>query len=144
MTQNQKNAIITNKILDMCAVWAYYFIQRSVVMNTSVKTDLGNKEIFARNLSKYISESGKSKREIAKDLGVSPSGLCDWTAGRAYPRIDKIQLLAEYFGIKKSDLVENEESVPELDQRVLDIFHKVPEGKEEYALSLFEAVVNNL
>ena len=122
--------------------------QRSVVMNKSVKTDLGNKEIFARNLEKYIAQSGKSKREIAKDLGVSPSGLCDWTAGRAYPRIDKIQLLAEYFGIKKSDLVENEEeteeNVSELDQRVLDIFHKVPEGKEEFALSLFEAVVNNL
>ena len=117
-------------------------------MNKSVKTDLGNKEIFARNLEKYIAQSGKSKREIAKDLGVSPSGLCDWTAGRAYPRIDKIQLLAEYFGIKKSDLVENEEeneeNVSELDQRVLDIFHKVPEGKEEFALSLFEAVVNNL
>ena len=118
--------------------------QRSVVMNKSVKTDLGNKEIFARNLEKYIAQSGKSKREIAKDLGVSPSGLCDWTAGRAYPRIDKIQSLAEYFGIKKSDLVEEEVCVPEMDQRVLDIFHKVPEGKEEFALSLFEAMINTL
>ena len=112
-------------------------------MSKMVKTDLGNKEIFARNLSKYIAESGKSKREIARDLGVSPSGLCDWTAGRAYPRIDKIQSLAEYFGITKSDLVEEEHALG-MDQIVLDIFHKVPKGKEENAIALFKAVVSNL
>ena len=35
------------------------------------------------------------------------STVRDWTNGRAYPRIDKIEMLANYFGIQKSDLIED-------------------------------------
>ena len=69
-------------------------------------TNLGNKEILAKNLSYYINKSGKTKKEIAEIVSVAPSTLNEWTKGKKYPRIDKIELLANYFKILKSDLIE--------------------------------------
>ena len=117
-------------------------------MNKSVKTDLGNQEIFSRNLKRYLDNSGKTQKEIAAAIYVSTGTFCDWIKGRAYPRMDKVQLLAEYFGISKSDLVEDvnvlKESVSEEDQEVLDLFHKVPKEKRELVLSMIRAAVDNL
>ncbi len=69
-------------------------------------TNLGNKETLAKNLSYYINKSGKTKKEIAEIVGVAPSTLNEWTKGKKYPRIDKIEMLANYFRILKSDLIE--------------------------------------
>lgn len=71
-----------------------------------------NRSIFAKNLRAYMVRSGKSRREVSQALGVSYYTFTDWYKGKKYPRIDKIQALADYFGISKSDLVEeNDNSV---------------------------------
>ena len=67
---------------------------------------IGNKEVFARNLAKYLARSGKSQREMAEIVGVSSSTFNEWLKAKKYPRIDKIEFLANYFGILKSDLIE--------------------------------------
>lgn len=69
-------------------------------------TSKGNKAIFAKNLSYYIEKSGKSKKELAEIVGVAPSTFNEWTKGKKYPRIDKVEILANYFKILKSDLIE--------------------------------------
>lgn len=69
-------------------------------------SSIGNKEIFARNLKYYIDRSGKTQIEIAEDLNISTSTFNNWAMGNTYPRIDKIEILANYFGIQKSDLIE--------------------------------------
>ena len=50
--------------------------------------------------------SGKSQKEMAEIAGVSAPTFNEWIKAKKYPRIDKIQKLADYFGIKKSDLIE--------------------------------------
>ena len=40
-------------------------------------------------------------------LGVKYTTFTDWVKGNSYPRIDKIELMANYFGISKADLVED-------------------------------------
>lgn len=67
---------------------------------------LGNKEILSKNLRKYIDINKKDRSQLAKDLDVSYSTLSDWINGNTYPRIDKIELMARYFKISKSDLIE--------------------------------------
>ena len=67
---------------------------------------LGNKEVMARNLSYYVRRSGKTQKELAKIVGVAASTFNDWLKAKKYPRIDKIEILADYFGILKSDLIE--------------------------------------
>lgn len=49
---------------------------------------------------------------MCEALGVKYTTLTDWVNGKTYPRIDKIELMANYFGIKKSDLVEDRVKLP--------------------------------
>ena len=70
-------------------------------------SDLGNKEIMALNIRHYLEQSGKTRTEVCNDLGISYSTFTDWVNGNTYPRIDKIELMANYFGVEKADLVED-------------------------------------
>ena len=69
-------------------------------------TSIGNKTIFAKNLAYYVERSGRTQKEIAEVAGVAASTFNDWMKAKKYPRIDKIEILANYFGILKSDLIE--------------------------------------
>mgnify|MGYP000250745067 len=40
----------------------------------------------------------------------------DWVNAKTYPRIDKIELMANYFGVTKADLVEDHSSRSHLTQ----------------------------
>jgi len=68
--------------------------------------------VFARNLRKYMERSGKTQRDLAEIVGVSSATVSDWLNEKKYPRIDKIEILANYFQILKSDLIE-EKLTPE-------------------------------
>lgn len=69
---------------------------------------MNNKNIFARNLKRYMGLNGKTRKDLEKDLGVSYYTISDWVNGKKYPRMDKVELLANYFGVQKSDLIEEE------------------------------------
>lgn len=71
-------------------------------------SNLGNKEIMAKNIKRLMDKYGKSRREVSTDIGVSYTTFNDWINGKTYPRIDKIEIMAEYFNVSKSDLVEEE------------------------------------
>lgn len=64
------------------------------------------KKIFTKNLNSYIEQRGKTQLEIAKSIGVSPQTFNTWCKGIAIPRMEKVQALADYFHINKSDLIE--------------------------------------
>lgn len=72
-------------------------------------SDLGNKEIMSRNIQYYMDKYEKTRQDMCEALGVKYTTFTDWVKGNTYPRIDKIELMANYFGIEKSDLVENKE-----------------------------------
>lgn len=65
-----------------------------------------SKEVFAENLRYYMEKSGRTQKELADIVGVSAPTMHDWLKGKKYPRIDKIEILANYFKILKSDLIE--------------------------------------
>lgn len=69
-------------------------------------SNIGNKETMAKNLKYYIEKSGKDRRELADIWGFPYSTVTEWINGRKYPRIDRIEIMADYFGILKSDLIE--------------------------------------
>ena len=68
---------------------------------------VSNKNIFANNLKRYMALHGKSRKDLSKDLGISYYTITDWVKGKKYPRMDKVELLSKYFGILKSDLIED-------------------------------------
>lgn len=64
------------------------------------------KDIMSKNLKYYIERSGKNQTDIARELGIPEMTMSNWVKAKTYPRADKIQLLADYFGIYRSDLTE--------------------------------------
>ena len=69
-------------------------------------SNIGNKETMSRNLKYYIDRSGKDRKTLAEIWGFPYSTVTDWINGNKYPRIDRIEVMADYFGILKSDLIE--------------------------------------
>lgn len=106
-------------------------------------SSMGNREIFAKNLAMYLQRSGRSQREMADIVGVSSSTFNDWVKGKKYPRIDKIELMANFFGIQKSDLIEDKKEIPpseltltEGEKLMLKLFRQIPEDRQQEALDL--------
>lgn len=75
-------------------------------------SNLGNKQIMANNIRHYMNVHSVSQTEICNTLGFKMPTFSDWVNAKTYPRIDKIELMANYFGITKADLVEDHSSRP--------------------------------
>lgn len=71
-----------------------------------MSNNLGNKETMARNIKYYMDLNSVSSVDMCKILDVPASTFSYWINARTYPRIDKIERMANYFGVSKSDLVE--------------------------------------
>ena len=69
-------------------------------------TDDEQKLIFAKNLNHYVYISGKQQKEIAEILGFNPKTFNGWCKGLSLPTMGKVQKIADYFGIGKSDLLD--------------------------------------
>jgi transcriptional regulator with XRE-family HTH domain len=115
-------------------------------------SNLGNKEIFAKNLAYYLERSGKDQKEVAEVVGVAPSTFNEWMKAKKYPRIDKIEMLANYFGILKSDLIEkvsedgyspSEPQLTEGEKVLLDLFNRVPEDQQQMVLQMIRAALGS-
>lgn len=87
-------------------------------------TDDEQKKIFAKNLNKYISLNQKQQKEVADDLEINPTTLNMWCNGNSMPNVGKIQKLADYFRIGKSDLTD-EKKETDIDMEFADMIMKI-------------------
>lgn len=72
-------------------------------------SDLGNKQIMAENIRHYMEINGVDRNTLCTKLNIKYTTMCDWINAKTYPRIDKIEMMANFFGISKADLVEKRE-----------------------------------
>ena len=66
-----------------------------------------NKLIMAKNILYYMNKRNVSASDVCKACGFKQNTFSDWVNAKIYPRIDKIEIMANYFGVSKSDLVED-------------------------------------
>ena len=113
---------------------------------------MDNKDIFSKNLRKQMELKGKTRNDIADSLGISYFTVSDWVNGKKYPRMDKVEMLANYFGILKSDLIEDkaeeekspgEKKLTEGEKVLLDLFNQVPEDKQKLVLQMIRVALGN-
>ena len=116
-------------------------------------SNIGNKEILSRNLKYYIERSGKDRRELARIWGFPYSTVTEWINGKKYPRIDRIEVMADYFGILKSDLIEknteeqqkkpivNDDELSEAKRKLIEKIKKLPEDQVQLLLQVAERIV---
>ncbi len=100
---------------------------------------LGNKKVMGDNIQYYMDINKIERREFAKALGVPYSSLTDWINGNTYPRIDKIQRMADYFHIEKSDLVEPRNSSKKTESIRIPVLGRIAAG---IPLEMIEDIVD--
>lgn len=131
---------------------------------------MDNKNIFAYNLKRQMELHGKSRNDISQALNISYFTVSDWVNGKKYPRMDKVEMLANYFGVLKSDLIEDKEEstnspdpikLTEGEQKLIAAYRRLspesqelliksvgsldslPEEKQELALPLLRLILGN-
>lgn len=114
---------------------------------------MDNKEIFSINLKRLMEQRGISRQDLSKVLGVSYFTISDWVNGKKYPRMDKVEMLAIYFGVLKSDLIEEksiDESLPqpqtltEGETMLLELFRQIPKDAQEMYIEVLRQRVKTL
>lgn len=66
-------------------------------------------EIFEQ----LMKRAGVSISEVGRKTGISPSTLTDWRAGRYKPKADKMQRIADYFGVSVDYLTTGQDTPKE-------------------------------
>ena len=116
-------------------------------------SNIGNKEVFSKNLRFYLERTDRTQKDVALAIGVTPASLNEWLKGRKYPRIDKVELLARYFGILKSDLIEDKgidktlpqvQTLTEGETILLELFRQIPKEAQEMYIEVLRQRVKNL
>lgn len=67
------------------------------------------RKTFVKKLHYYMDLKGINQTDLMNNLDLSSSTVSNWCTGQKMPRMGKIQMLADYFGIEKSDLIEDKQ-----------------------------------
>ena len=109
--------------------------------------DLGNKKIMSRNLKRLMSGKGVTAKELSKTLDFPYTTLLSWLKAENYPRIDKIEAMANYFGVLKSDLIEEKEKpvtddgLTENQRKLIDFAEQLSDDQAEKVLRLMQSIL---
>ena len=66
------------------------------------------RNIFVSNLKYYMTTKNKTQSDISKALHIPLSTISSWYNGASYPRVDKMQALADYFNISMRNLTDKQ------------------------------------
>ena len=99
--------------------------------------------IFARNLNHQLDLRDMTQADLCERLNLSKATVSSWCAGQKFPRIDKIDMLAAFFGITSADLMTNgspQAPAPPVAEDVirLPILGEVAAGYEHKAIEDWE------
>ena len=111
---------------------------------------MDNKSIFAKNLNSQLALNNKTRQEVCDALGFNYHTFSDWAIGRKYPRMDKVEALANYFGIQKSDLIEEKklptaanDGLSKDKTKLIEFAKSVPEDKAEMILRVMKTILED-
>lgn len=99
---------------------------------------LGNKQIMADNIKRLLSAKGLNPRQLAIALDFKYTTVNDWVNAKTYPRIDKIEMLANFFNVSKSDLVENKNEEIATTSPIQAIYDQLTPPRQAKALTYLE------
>ena len=62
---------------------------------------------IGENINRLRIMHGLSQKELARIAGVSDKAVSTWESGSKEPRMGAVQKIADHFGLKKSNLIED-------------------------------------
>lgn len=84
------------------------------------------REIFVKNLRYIMEKKGISQADICRELDIPSATISNWCTGQRYPRIDKMQQLADLLGVRYSTLTTEAGLQDYEDQQRLEALHQNP------------------
>ncbi len=93
---------------------------------------------MADNIKRLLSAKGLNPRQLAIALDFKYTTVNDWVNAKTYPRIDKIEMLANFFNVSKSDLVENKTEEVPTTSPVQAIYDQLTPPRQAKALTYLE------
>ena len=84
------------------------------------------REIFVKNLRYLMDARGITQADICRELDVSSATVSNWFTGQKYPRIDRMQRIAELLGVTYSTLTTENGLQNYEDQKRLEDLHQNP------------------
>ena len=107
-----------------------------------------NKQIMARNIQRYMDQRGITRQQLCDALDIKYTTLRDWLKGITYPRIGKVEAMANYFGCEKSDLIEEKKENPTVNddgiskdmRELIDCIKKLPADKVQMLLQVARSI----
>lgn len=80
-----------------------------------------------------MKERGLTAYRVSKDTGISQASIADWRKGRSKPKIDKLKILAEYFGVSLASLTGENSEIDDTQQIQAPSGYYVDKETAEYA-----------
>ena len=68
------------------------------VVNAIKRKAKGGVKMY-ENFAKLLCKTDKTAYQVSKDTGIAQSVLSDWKRGRSKPKVEKLKILADYFGV---------------------------------------------
>lgn len=109
-----------------------------------------SKQIMARNIKRQMEKKGVTNQQICDALNFKYTTFMDWIKGVTYPRIGKVEAMANYFGCEKSDLIEDKKEKPtdgdglsEGKKALIDLVMAVPDDKAAMLLKVIRSIVED-
>lgn len=78
-------------------------------------------EIFTR----LLYERGVRAADVAKATGIPPSTFSDWKKGKSTPKQEKLQKIADYFGVSVDYLMTGEENTYYVDEKTAALAQEI-------------------
>ena len=63
-----------------------------------------------KKYEKLLEERGETSYQVSKATGVGQNTLSNWKTGRSQPKVDKLQKIADHFGVPVAYFLENSEN----------------------------------
>ncbi|MFS9449458.1 S24 family peptidase [Streptococcus cristatus] len=104
---------------------------------------LGNKKIMANNIRRHLDSLGLNVKDFATLMNFKYTTVLDWVNAKTYPRIDKIELMANYFKVDKSDLVERYTPSTSLLQQINDKVVQLTPSNQKIVLRTSEELLES-
>lgn len=97
------------------------------------------RKIMSNNIKRYLDMKGVTRLQICDDLDIKYTTLADWINAKTYPRMGKIEMMANYFGCEKSDLIEERFVSSQTKAHKIPVYGKVAAG---FPIEMVEEVLD--
>ncbi|MCR4792438.1 MAG: helix-turn-helix domain-containing protein [Lachnospiraceae bacterium] len=106
-------------------------------------------QVFSKNLRHYVDMSGKEQKQVSLDLGIKPTTFNNWIKTKSMPAVSCIRMIADYFGIDFTDLVDphSDYELQRLDSerkenRLLNLFNSLNKEGQDRILEELDMMVS--